>query len=263
MRPIFIFCIALVALKAQCQEKTTGNIELKTANGHPMQYFISLPEGWNKKQQWPIVLVIESADKAYKENMMRFVKARKNMPFILVAPYNVNNSRSGRRDPTVFPYSSKVWDMIEQVGDCKFNLDGITQIVKDVQQAYNGEQKYFITGFEAGAHTVWQLLFQHPERLKAAAPVAGNYNQNSCMEASLFSTDSSRINLPVRGFSGDQDQYYGKNSPVYFQWQNAAKEAGLHGYKNISETIVAGKGHVPMPEEVLNWFYTFLKKDRS
>jgi len=107
----------------------------------------------------------------------------------------------------------------------------------------NGEQKYFITGFEAGAHTVWQFVFQHPERLKAAAPVSGNYNQNSCMSEEAFSKNPSLIQLPVKGFSGSIDTLYGSKGPVYYQWKNALQAVTAHGYKNISEMIIAGKGH--------------------
>ncbi len=247
--PAFMLTVSLYA-----QRIPGDSLDLKTARNHPMQYFLSLPGNWNKEKKWPIVVIIESADKEYRENALRFVRARKDMPFILVAPYNVNNARSGRRDPAVFPYSPATWDIIEKTGDCQFNMEGITQIVKDVQEQYNGEQKFFITGFEAGAHTVWQFVFQHPERLKAAAPVAGNYNQNSCMSEPVFSKDNSRVNLPVRGFSGSTDEAYGPKGMGYIQWQNAVKAATAHGYKNIAEKIIPGKGHVPLPGEVLNWF---------
>jgi poly(3-hydroxybutyrate) depolymerase len=257
----FLFIIAALLLTAYLPAQKTANdsLELKTATNHPMQYFLSLPDKWVKEKKWPIVVIIESADKEYKENALRFVKAGKGMPFILVAPYNVNNSRQGRRDPKIFPYSAATWDIIERTGDCKFNMDGITQIIKDVQQQYNGEQQFFITGFEAGAHTVWQFLFQHPERLKAAAPVAGNYNQNSCMTEPLFSNDNSLIKLPVKGFSGSADTIYGYKGFVYYQWKNATQAAAAHGYKNISETIIPGKGHVPLPTEVLDWFLSIWK----
>ena len=74
------------------------------------------------------------------------------------------------------------------------------------------------------------------------------------MTESLFSKDSSLSKLPVRGFSGSIDSSYGPNGIVYFQWKNAGQAAAAHGFKNISETIIPGKGHVPFPAEVLNWF---------
>jgi len=256
MKSIFLTAALLWTVYVAAQKVSNDSLELKTATNHPMQYFLSLPDKWTREKKWPIVVIIESADKEYRENALRFVRARKKMPFILVAPFNVNNSRSDRRDPKIFPYSEATWNIIDKTGDCKFNMDGITQIVRDVQQRFNGEEKYFITGFEAGAHTVWQFLFQHPERLKAGAPVAGNYNQNSCMTESLFSRDTSLIKLPIRGFSGSVDSLYGQEGMVYFQWKNAIQAAAQHGYKNISEAITPGKGNVPLPAEVLNWFLT-------
>lgn len=256
----FVISVLLFSASLSGQNLPDDSLELRTANNHPMQYFLSLPEKWTKEKQWPIVVIIESADKEYKENALRFVRARREMPFILIAPFNVNNSRQGRRDPKIFPYSEATWDMIEKTGDCKFNMDGITQIVSDVRHQYNGELKFFITGFESGGHTVWQFAFQHPERLKAAAPVSGNYNKNSCMTESLFSKDTAVINLPVMGFSGNADTLFGPEAMLYDQWKNARQAAVDHGYKNISETIVPGKGHVPLPAEVLNWFFTIWKK---
>jgi hypothetical protein len=112
--------------------------------------FFPLPVKWSKEKKWPIVVIIESANKEYKENALRFVQARKEMPFILIAPYNVNNSRSGRRDPRIFPYSTETWDIIDKMGDCKFNMDGITQIVKDVRDQYNGEQNILLPVLKRG-----------------------------------------------------------------------------------------------------------------
>lgn len=259
MKLLFAISVLLFSNFLSGQNISNDSLELNTANNHPMQYFLSLPEKWTKEKQWPIVVIIESADKEYKENALRFVRSRRELPFILIAPFNVNNSRQGRRDPKIFPYSEATWDFIDKTGDCKFNMEGITQIVADVQHRYNGEHKFFITGFEAGAHTVWQYVFQHPERLKAAAPVSGNYNQNSCMTESLFSKDPSLINLPVMGFSGSTDTLFGPGAMLYYQWKNATQAASEHGYKNISETIVPGKGHSPFPAEVLNWFFTIWK----
>jgi len=79
------------------------------------------------------------------------------------------------------------------------------------------------------------------------------------MSEVLFSKDSSLIKLPVRGFTGSEDSVFGSKGPIYLQWENAKKAAEAHGYKNISETIIPGKGHVPLPGEVLNWFLTIQK----
>jgi len=31
--------------------------QLKTASTHPIQYYLSLPEGWTKAKKWPVVRI--------------------------------------------------------------------------------------------------------------------------------------------------------------------------------------------------------------
>ncbi|MGC4021161.1 MAG: hypothetical protein QM734_04070 [Cyclobacteriaceae bacterium] len=229
------------------------------AEKHPIQYFLSLPKNWSKDKTWPVVMVLEAADKEYKKNAEKFIAARGDMPFILIAPFNTNNGNQGRRDPNLFPYSTETWDYMEKIGDCQFNEDGIQQIIKEVSAKYNGEQKVFMTGFEAGTHVLWSIVFNHPEWLRAAASVEGNF-RNRCIEPSKVSTDPSRKNLPVKSFLGDKDEYFGPNGKNYNQWAEVKSIAQNNGFENVSEKIVTDVGHQPMPEEVMTYFNSFLKK---
>ena len=239
----------------------SSELQLKTASNHPMQYFISLPKGWNKTKKWQMVMILEAADKEYKINAERFIKARGNLPLILVAPYNTNNGNSGRRDEKVFPYSKETWDYIDKVGDCQFNDEGIHQIILDVAKEYNGEQKIFLTGFEAGTHTLWSIVFNHPEYLKAAISVAGNF-RNRCIESSKISADPSKKNFPIQSLIGETDEYFGPSGKFYNQWTEFKTLAIKNGFHNISETVVPKKGHVPMPDEALNYIISLPKKDK-
>ena len=229
--------------------------EIKKANDHPMQYYISLPNGWTANKKWPVVFAVEAADKQFKQNAERFIAARKNMPFIIVVPINTTNGQQGHRDPAIYPYSKAVWDTIDKVSTCKFDLDGLQSIIKDLKAKYAAADKVFITGFEAGTHLVWAMIFQHPELLYAAAPVAGNF-RNRCLDQNTFSNHESRILLPVKNFTGANDKDFGVAGTIYYQYIEAKKLSIAHGYKNISEMEVAGKGHEPLPAEVLEYFYT-------
>jgi predicted peptidase len=228
----------------------SSQLQLKTASKHPMRYFISLPKGWNKTKKWPVLIVLEEAMKEYKINMERFVNARGESPFILVGPYNTNNGNSGRRDENIFPYSKETWDYMEKVGDCQFSDEGIHQIILEVVNDFNGEEKIYLTGFEAGAHALWSIVFNHPEYLKAAIPVAGNF-RNRCIELSKISNDPSKKNLPIHSIVGEADDYFGPGGKVYNQWTEVKTLAMNNGFSNISETVIPKKAHVPMPEEVI------------
>ncbi len=216
--------LSLLTLIALCNVGYSQNsLTLQQVAGHPMQYYLSLPKDWTTSKSWPVVVVLEAADKEYQKNAERFEAARGDMPFILVAPINTNNGNQGRRDPKLFPYSNETWDYIEKVGDCQFNDEGIGKIIQEVTSKYNGEKKVYITGFEAGAHALWSIVFNHPEWLKAAAPVAGNF-RNRCVELGKVSNDASKKNLPIKSFVGDGDEYFrpGKN----LQSMDRGKEPG-------------------------------------
>jgi poly(3-hydroxybutyrate) depolymerase len=147
---------------------------------------------------------------------------------------------------------------MEKVGDCQFNEEGLQNIIKEVSMKYNGEQKVFLTGFEAGTHVLWAIVLNHPEWLKAAASVAGNF-KNRCAEPSKISTDISRKNLPIKSFVGDKDEYFSPSGKLYNQWTEVKSLAASHGFENISETVLSNKDHAPMPGEVMNYFNSLLK----
>src|SRR4030095_1375454 len=228
-------------------------LNFKKASNHPMQYYVTLPDNWSSKSKWPVVIVVEAAEKQFKTNAERFITARKDISFIIVAPFITTNGQQGQRDPNIYPYSSVIWDTIDKISTCKFDIDGLQSIINDVKKDFSGSDKVFITGFEAGTHLVWAMIFQHPELLYAAAPVAGNYRAR-CIENHSFSKDDSRTQLPIKNFTGTDDKDFGLNGRFHNQYLEAKNLALSHGYKNISESEVPGKAHVPLPEEVLNYF---------
>jgi poly(3-hydroxybutyrate) depolymerase len=235
-----------------------GELQLKTASDHPMMYYISLPQNWSPSKSWPVIFILEAAEKEFKKNAERFVEARRSLPFILVAPINTNNGNQGRKDPTVFPYSKETWNYIDRVGDCAFNAAGINQIIHDVQKEFNGEGKIYLTGFEAGAHDLWSIVFNHPEYLNAAAPVGGNY-RGRCVDVNAISKDPSRSNLPITALLGKNDEVFGPSGQLYNQWTDPKKLAQANGYNAVTEIVLADKGHEPLPQEVLAYFNKLLQ----
>lgn len=254
MQKIFETMMAILSLFTTISiHGQRATLELKKASAHPIQYYISLPANWSSKSMFPVVIVLEDAHKEFKKNAERFIAARKDMPFIIVAPFITTNGQQGHKDSTIYPYSKSVWDSIDKISVCKFDMDGLQNIIKDVRTTYSGSEKVFITGFEAGTHLVWAMIFHHPESLYAAAPVAGNY-RGRCMESNTFSENGSSIQLPIKNFTGSEDKDFGTDGRIYNQYLEAKNLALLHGYKNISETEVVGKSHVPLPDEVLKYF---------
>ena len=231
--------------------------QLKTASGHPMQYYLSLPRGWTAGKEWPVVVVIEGANRQFRENAELFVGARREMPFIVVAPLVVTNGGPNYRHVLSYHYSDAAWDEVERVGGCRFDLDGVAAVVRDVQKLYGGGDKSFLTGWEAGGHPTWAVIFQRPEALRAAALSGPNY-LGRCMDAARFSASPARVDLPVKVFQG-ADPSGTPNRFLQAQWEKAKQVAQEHGYRNVTRSLVPGKGHGPLAEEVLAYFSSLLK----
>lgn len=230
-----------------------GNLVRRTAASHPMQYWVSLPAHWDAQHDWPVVVVLEAAEKQYELNARRFVDARGEQPFIIVAPYIVSNGNQGLRDPEIFPYSPATWDLIDRQTGCAFDLAGLDAVIAEVQREFHGRPRVHLTGFEAGTHVLWAYTFRHPEKLAAVVPVAGNY-RGRCVSDEAFSTDPARAGLPIHALTGAMDEAFGPHGRLYAQYLEAKSTAQQHGFTNVSEELVPQRGHVPLPAEVLAYF---------
>jgi hypothetical protein len=200
-----------------------------------------------------VVVVIDSADRDFLKAATAFAQARAARPFILITPLVVTNGGAGYRSVPTYHYSDAVWDRIQTSGPFHFDSDGITAIMQDVTKQYGGEDKYFITGLEAAGHTVWGILFNHPEALRGAALVCPNY-LGRWVDNEHISTAPERTNLPIRNFVGTNDTMCSPGQPIYTQMQNAMTLTGAHGYKNVSLVRVENKGHERLADEVLAYF---------
>jgi poly(3-hydroxybutyrate) depolymerase len=222
--------------------------ELKTATGHAMQYYLSLPDGWSGGKKWPVVVAIESADRDFQGNAAVFARARGSRPFIVVAPMVVTGGGAGFRNVPTYQYTDVAWKEIDRAGPFVFDEAGIAAVIGDVKRLYGGDDRYFLTGWEAGGHTVWAMLFRHPEQLRAVAPVSTNY-LGRWMTDESFSSRPERVELPVRVFQSSQ-------APSAFLAEQTERAVGLakaHGFGNVSMVRV-DKPHGALAEEVMGFF---------
>ena len=229
------------------------DIVLKTASHHPIQYYLSLPEGWTSARKWPVVFTIEGGLKNFYNSAAVYSVARKHLPFIIVSPAILTDGGGDhQRNLPEYHYTSEVWDDIDKTGICAFDQQGLDAIMTDLRQQYAAEDKYFITGHSAGAHLTWAMVLMHPESLAAAATSCGNFN-GRCI--TKVSSAPERVNLPVRAFQGDLDEH---RQGLEGQFATARELATAQGYRNISFELVKGMGHNPLAEQVLAYFNSLL-----
>lgn len=224
----------------------------RTATTHPMKYALSLPEGWSGERSWPVVVVIPDASRDFEGNLAAFEKARGALPYILVAPHVVTSGGAGYRRSDTYRYSDADWRAVSAAGDFRFDDEGIAAVLADVRRDRGGEERVFLTGWEAGGHTVWALLFRHPERFRAVAPVSTNY-QGRWLDDAAFSTSDARGTVPVKVLFCERSSAPGW-SFLMAQSRNAIAAGAAHGFTNLSLASVPGRAHGPLADEVLAFF---------
>jgi hypothetical protein len=234
-------------LAAQTSSLASPSVEHRTAAGHPMQYLVSRPAGWTADRRWPLVVIVESAERAFGKTMQAFVAARGSQPFILVTPYVLTAGGTAQQHRPEFPYDSAAWTRAARDGSCGFDEQGLSAVIADVQRRDRGEPRYFIAGLEAGGHVVFADVFHHPGRIRAAAVQIPNYI-GRCVDGTAISADSSRATLPVTLLRAAGAHV------LYTQWQRARTLAESHGYRGFTEQPVAAHDDVWRPDLVLAAF---------
>lgn len=244
---------ALLLLPASLVSAAAPGIVLRTASAHPMKYHLSLPEGLKNGSRWPVVVLIPDATRDFEGNLAAFVKARGALPYILVAPHVVTSGGANYRHADTYRYTGADWKRVAESGDFRFDDEGIAAVLADVRRDLGGEERAFLTGWEAGGHTVWALTFRHPERWRAVAPVSTNY-LGRWLDEAAFSKDPARETLPVRVLFCEKAAAPQGWEFFRAQTSNATKAAAAHGFAHVTLAEVPGRPHGPLADEVLAFF---------
>jgi dienelactone hydrolase len=181
-----------------------------------------------------------------------YANADRESRFIIVAPVIVTNS--GKQDPSGVGYGQDVVDLVAHEGGGRFDEEGILAIVGELQTEFSAQHRFFITGFSAGGHATWLMVFLHPDLLAGAVSNSGNFIGRS-LPGRALSQSPERATLPIREIIGSDDGHY---PSLYAQWQAARKLATDNGWGNLSEEIVPGEKHAPRPDRVLAFFSSIL-----
>jgi dienelactone hydrolase len=255
--PRLLLVTALAALPALAL--ATSDVEPATttalqASTHPMRFHLALPSGWKADRTWPVLVVIPDAGREFAANLASFVKARGSRPYILVAPEVLSCGGAGSRTADHYSYTPAEWDSLQHGDDFAFEDGGLEAVLTDVHRRWHGETQAFLTGWEAGGHTVWAQALRHPERWRGVAPVTTNYQRRG-LDSTLFSRAPERASLAIQPFrcgapTGDMSRAM---AGLEQQTALAMNDARDHGFHPLPVRVVPGADHGPLPGAVLAW----------
>lgn len=139
--------------KAQSGNQTAG--ELNTTVPVKMNYLVYLPEDYEQKEKWPLLLFLhgsgergDNLDLVTIHGPPKLIKNGKKFPFIVISPQCPKG---------------QLWQPIE-----------LTALLDDVEKRYRVDKdRVYVTGLSMGGFGTWALAAHTPYRFAALAPICG------------------------------------------------------------------------------------------
>ena len=231
-------------------QKAVPKVERRVAPGHPMHYFVSLPDGWTSDRQWPVLVVITDAYREFEKVTGEFATARGSLPFVIVTPLVLSGGGTAQQHREDFDYDQAAWDRAERDGNCAFDADGLAAVLSDVRQRYHTEAKAYMTGWEAGGHVVLSQVLDFPERLRGVVVVTPNFIDR-CVSQQPARHDAAAMRVPIRELAGSLDTL-ATQGPLGGQWRNFETLARTRGLTDITSITLAGRGHGALAPDVFD-----------
>jgi dienelactone hydrolase len=200
------------------------------------------------------VVGIDGSDRDFQEFHAAFVRARRDLPFVLVTPFVLSNG--GHPSPAVYAYTRDVCDA--GVADpIRFDTTGLLAIINDLRSRFGSTLPIYLTGFSAGGHLAWSFVLTHGDGLAGAALASANFSERGVGSEARGCSDH---RVPVRGFFGSADS---RRLVLSDQWDSARTVALNRGCRDVNRVMIAGAGHSPFARDVLEYFAALTLKART
>lgn len=155
----FLLSLYVMPVSSKAAEKVqVGNqsaAELNTMIPVKMKYLLSLPENYDEKEKWPLVLFLHGAGERGEDlNLVtvhgppKLIKNGKEFPFIVVSPQCPED---------------QLWQPVE-----------LTALLNDIEKKYKVDKdRIYVTGLSMGGFGTWSLAAYTPYRFAALVPICG------------------------------------------------------------------------------------------
>lgn len=224
-------------------------LELRTAPGHPLRYYVSRPPRWSPDRSWPAIVVVTDAYRDFAGAESLFARTPGAEAFVIATPLVLSGGGTAQAHRDDFDYDAAAWARAGRDGNCRFDDDGLQAMLEDLRRR-DHVGPVFLTGWEAGGHVVLSQVLNHPERWAGAAAATPNY-QGRCTGPAAPPEDSGARHLPIRQFRGSRDTATG---PLSGQWGRFERIARSRGFTDVATVRVPGGVHGPLATAIVSYF---------
>jgi|SaaInlStandDraft_1057018.scaffolds.fasta_scaffold20893_2 predicted peptidase len=133
----------------QTSKKLNRSLEIE------LDYLLSLPENYESKDEWPLILFLHGAgergdnlDRVKIHGPPKLIASGEKLPFIVVSPQCPKD---------------RWWNAVE-----------LTALLDEIVEKHNvDESRIYVTGLSMGGFGTWSLAMYSPKRFAAIAPICG------------------------------------------------------------------------------------------
>lgn len=220
----------------------------------PIVAWVSFPKDWSKTKKVPVAVGVEGAGCAFQGYFNGLVGSRGSRNVICVTPISVSNTNGDNINTKTYPMYDPAWlesvktDVVKRM---EVEGPGMEAILADLHERFGADEKAFHTGFSGGGiYTYWRL-FQHPDKVRGAAPACGNFGGLGLQGAPAVADGGPAVFLMTGEKDPHRDFTHGdKNQPGIEPQTNLAQEnLAKLGYTNVKRHMFPGVGHASLHAE--------------
>ncbi|HAM70928.1 MAG TPA: phospholipase [Verrucomicrobiales bacterium] len=162
----------------------------KAAARIPIRYLLYLPQGYSRRQAWPLILFLHGSGErgndlgqVTRHGIPKQISEGRQMPFIVVSPQCPEGM---------------VWEDLP-----------LMALLDTIEKDHRVDpSRIYVTGLSMGGYGTWDLVIRHPERFAAAAPVCGG---GSTVRLILLSAEDRKAlqKVGIWAFHGESDDVVG------------------------------------------------------
>lgn len=189
-----------------------------------LDYWLYLPEGYEEKGDWPLLIFLHGRGQTTLEKLLEWGPPKEieenelKLPFVMVAPLSPNEE----------------W----------WKTDRLIVFTDSIAEKYKIDlHRIYVTGLSMGGFATWDLVTKFPTRFAAAAPICGGGDPK---------TAARMKDIPTWVFHGEKD------TTVKIERSNEMVEALREAGGNVKYTTFPDEAHVCWPRvyadpEFYNW----------
>jgi poly(3-hydroxybutyrate) depolymerase len=205
--------------------------------------WLSLPKGWKRKGEWPVLVAVDGAGSNFLGAARGFAQSRGARDFLVLAPCSLSNTNA--LEPVKYPFYSK--ETLDEGGRDRigFDLAGLDGLLAVLKERFGASDRIGITGFSGGGNLCYGWLARHPDRTRFAIPACANFSGLGFQAAQPVEGGGP----PIRIVTGANDEHreftFGKkDSPgIEPQTDRAVEALGRLGFTKLERRMLPGVGH--------------------